>query len=83
VGQIQTLRFAGHETFSLRYGWLKKAVVATVADPPVLTRDDALIPLGVGKSMVRAIRHWGLVTGILKEAPAVPDNRPVGERQLG
>ena len=48
MGKIQTPRFAGQETFSLRYGWLKKAVDATVADTPVFTRDDALITLGVG-----------------------------------
>ena len=28
VENIETPRFAGHETFSMRYGWLKKAVDA-------------------------------------------------------
>ena len=43
-------KFAGHETFTLRYGWLKKAVDATGL------RDDALVTLGAGKNMVRSIR---------------------------
>src|SRR3972149_1998131 len=60
-------RFAGHETFTLRYGWLKKAVDAVNEDPLTFTRDDALVRLGVGKNMVRSIRHWGLATGILEE----------------
>ena len=62
--------FAGHETFTLRYGWLKKAVDAVHEDPIVFTRDDALVRLGVGKNMVRSIRHWGLATGILEEDTA-------------
>ena len=75
IENIQTPRFAGHETFSLRYGWLKKAVDATAADPLVFTRDDALVTLGVGKNMVRSIRHWGLATGILEEDPEQQNNR--------
>ncbi len=65
-------KFAGHETFTLRYGWLKKAVDATHERQDIFLQDDALVTLGVGKNMVRSIRHWGLVTGILED---VPNNR--------
>ena len=68
-------KFAGHETFTLRYGWLKKAVDATGERPDIFQQDDALVTLGVGKNMVRSIRHWGLVTGILEESKDVPNNR--------
>ncbi len=68
-------KFAGHETFTLRYGWLKKAVDAVTDDPEVFTRENALVTLGVGKNMVRAIRHWGLMTGILEEDQSKPNNR--------
>jgi hypothetical protein len=60
-------KFAGHETFTLRYGWLKKAVDATLDRQDIFLQDDALVTLGVGKNMVRAIRHWGLVTGVLED----------------
>ena len=73
--ETQSPKFAGHETFSLRYGWPKKAVDATAADPLVFTRDEAVIALGVGKNMVRSIRHWGLMTGILEETPEQANNR--------
>ena len=75
IAKMPAPKFAGHETFCLRYGWLKKAVDATAADPLVFTRDEAVIALGVGKNMVRAIRHWGLMTGILEESPDQPNNR--------
>jgi hypothetical protein len=61
--------FSGHETFVFRYPWLKKAADAVRHDPRVFTRDDAIVTLGVGKNMVRSIRHWGLATGVLEEEP--------------
>src|SRR5438552_2795838 len=61
--------FSGHETFVLRYGWLKKGFDAAVKNPSVFTAEDAVVDLGVGKNMVRAIRHWGLACGVLREEP--------------
>lgn len=63
------LGFAGHETFPIRYGWLKKAVNAVREDPHLLSSDRALVSLGVGKNMVQSIRHWGLATQVLREGP--------------
>jgi hypothetical protein len=85
IEAIRTPRFAGHETFTLRYGWLKKAVDATSDDPLIFTRDDALVSLGVGKNMVRSIRHWGLATGVLEEDIEQPNNRgrAIRPSQLG
>ena len=60
-------RFAGHETFTLRYGWLKKSMDAVFEDPEVFTCDDVLTTLGVGKNTVRSIRHGALATGIIQE----------------
>lgn len=66
--------FARHESFHPRYGWLKRAVDAALEDPHVFLRGDAVVTLGVGKNMVRAIKHWGLATGVLTEVdnPARP-----------
>jgi hypothetical protein len=61
--------FTGHETFVFRHGWLTKAVSAVMADPTVFNSDDAIVRLGVGKNMVRSIRHWGIATGVLEEVP--------------
>ena len=60
-------QFSGHETFPFRYPWLKKGFDAVADDPSVFTRDDATTTLGVGKNMVRSIRHWCLAGGILEE----------------
>lgn len=59
--------FGGHEKFAFRYGWLKKGVDAAVEDPTIFSHDLALVTLGVGKNMVRSIRHWCLATNVLEE----------------
>jgi hypothetical protein len=67
------LQLSGHETFPLRYGWLKKSYDAVVEamrydpDSPVnVFADDASIArFGVGRNMVLSMRHWALATGIL------------------
>lgn len=59
--------FSGHETFPFRYPWLKKGFDAVRENPRVFLRDDATTILGVGKNMVRSIRHWCMTTGILEE----------------
>ena len=67
--------FAGHETFTLRSGWLKKAVDGIAGDPQLFGRPDAMVELGVGKNMVRSMRHWALSAGIIEEDPDVAKNR--------
>lgn len=74
--------FANHESFHLRYAWLRRAYNNVKDDRLVFTRDDALVRLGVGKNMVRAIRHWSLTTKIIK--PSGPKaNSPLKVSRLG
>lgn len=58
-------RFSGHESFPFRYAWLPKAF-RQLEDNPQLFADEsrAMVDLGVGKNMVRAIRFWVQVTGV-------------------
>ena len=59
--------FSGHETFPFRYPWLKKGFDAALDDGDIFLRDNAITTLGVGKNMVRSIRHWCLAAGVLAE----------------
>ena len=69
-------QFSGHETFPLRYGWLKKAfdrVVETEDQPnnrSACWDDHAIAGFGVGKNMVASMRHWAKATGIIVESEA-------------
>ena len=62
-----TCKFAGHETFTFRYGWLKKAVDGLYQDRSIFTNDDAVVKLGVGKNMVQSIKFWALATRVIDE----------------
>jgi hypothetical protein len=81
------LSFSGHETFVFRYGWLKKAVDAVRERPDAFGSEDAMVALGVGKNMVRSIRHWALATGVLQETPKTRGAQlaptPLGELLFG
>lgn len=60
-------RISGHESFACRYTWLPKAVRGLTADPKLFADDDrAMVELGVGKNMARAIRFWAQVAGVAK-----------------
>lgn len=52
-------KITGHETFPFRYTWLPKAVKMVTNNPKIFSdEDNAMVSLGVGKNMVRAIRFW-------------------------
>jgi len=72
--------FAGHQTFAVRSGWLKKGLDALLADGAVFNRPDALVTLGVGKNMVTSIRHWLLVMGIAQVEGRELRATPLGKR---
>ena len=66
-------QFSGHETFPLRYGWLKKAydrVAETEAENEnraACWDTDAIARFGVGKNMVSSIRYWAKAARIIQE----------------
>ena len=62
--------FRRHDSFGPRYGWFRKALVATESDPYVFSSDDAPVQIGVGINMVRAVRTWGLAAKIIHESQA-------------
>lgn len=65
-------QFSGHETFPMRYGWLKKAYDAVKEsqessnDNSVFNDESAIARFGVGKNMVASIRHWATQCDVIK-----------------
>lgn len=80
-------QFAGHETFPLRYGWLKKVFDAVRKTQGTQNRhvfgDEAIAQFGVGKNMVAAMRHWTSATSVIKENPEGYEVTPFGEFLFG
>lgn len=60
-------RISGHESFPCRYAWLPKAVKWVEEKPDLFANEQqAMVDLGVGKNMVRAIRFWAVAAGIIE-----------------
>ncbi len=69
-----TPSFSGHQTFPLRYGWLKKIYDEVIENEQkkdksvksIFTDDSAIATFGVGKNMVQSMRFWAERTQVLK-----------------
>ncbi|SDC27785.1 MULTISPECIES: DUF4007 family protein [unclassified Candidatus Frackibacter] len=62
--------FAKHRTFYIREGWLPKTLKLINEKPYIFTpanREEAIDELGVGKTMVAALRFWMQATGLTIE----------------
>lgn len=67
-------RLSGHETFSCRFAWIPKVVEQIDSAQSAnyeLFKDEnkAMVQLGVGKNMVRSIKFWSEVSGVIKTQP--------------
>ncbi|KQO53492.1 DUF4007 family protein [Methylobacterium sp. Leaf85] len=77
-------RFSGHETFACRFAWLPKAVRLIARDPKALSDDDrAILELGLGKNMVRALRFWLEAFDVASADAGAWSLRPFGEALFG
>lgn len=82
-------QFSGHETFPLRYGWLKKAYDAVREEQgtervrTIFSTDDAIARFGVGRNMVTSIRHWAIVGGIICEGEDGLETTRIGDLIFG
>jgi hypothetical protein len=55
-----------HETFFPRFGWLKKGYDQCKRNNHVFNDNNSIEKLGVGKNMVRSIRFWCTLFGIIE-----------------
>ena len=62
------MQFAGHESFHIREGWLRKGLIATKDDPLIFSRPYPEDNLGMGHNMVKSIRYWLKATGLIVES---------------
>ena len=74
------MKFRGHETFSIRKGWLSKGMKQIVADPAVFVSKERnpMDVLGIGANMVKSLRYWLPAVG-LTESPKGKGNQNLTE----
>lgn len=76
-------RFTGHDTFACRATWLHKGLnYLENNDLTSITKGDAVVPLGVGKNMLQAIRHWVRAFNLVDEqGQRTPESKLIGTQQ--
>jgi arginine repressor len=55
------LKFSGHQTFPIRYGWIYKIIQEVIKGNSLSSKDnieDQMTSMGMGKNMVLSVRHW-------------------------
>ena len=64
------MRYGGHETFTIREGWLSKALTLLQDEPKVFfDKVELANALGVGVNMGKSIEHWLLATKLVTKIP--------------
>ena len=58
------IRLQGHEKFSIREGWINKALAVLPNNPDAFTRKDATDLFGIGSNMVKSLRYWMRAFGL-------------------
>ncbi|MFV7770143.1 DUF4007 family protein [Shewanella marisflavi] len=56
-----TLKFSGHQTFPIRYGWIYKIIQEVVNKQSISNKSNIerqMQSMGMGKNMVLSVRHW-------------------------
>ena len=67
------LKLAGHETFLLHYGWLKKPFEAMAEgerrgiEGSVFLASNVIAIFGIDRNMVRSMRHWATVERVIAD----------------
>ncbi|MCF7364026.1 DUF4007 family protein [Vibrio sp. A1-b2] len=59
--ETSNLKFSGHQTFPIRYGWIYKIIQEVMKGHSLSSKDnieDQMISMGMGKNMVLSVRHW-------------------------
>ena len=62
--------FSGHQTFPLRYGWLKKVYdkfAESKNTNKIFSDNQAIIYFGVGKNMVTSMKHWAIACKFIEK----------------
>lgn len=62
------MKFGQHQSFYLRVNWLAKAIKMRNQDPRFFYNELGFEKIGLGKNMVKALRHWVVATTIMQEA---------------
>jgi len=61
------IKLKGHESFSIREGWITKGIFEIKDNPKLFSEKNSTDILGIGTNMVKSLKYWLITSGIIKE----------------
>lgn len=61
------VKLKGHESFTIREGWLTKGILEIDGKPRLFAEKDITDILGIGTNMVKSLRYWLIVSNLIVE----------------
>lgn len=71
------MKFRGHETFSIRKGWLNKGIKNVKQNPSIFVskEENPMDIFGIGSNMVKSLRYWLQATNLTSEPSSKKRNQ--------
>ena len=63
----EKVKMKGHESFSIREGWLTKGLLEVSANPKVFSEKNQTDIFGIGTNMVKSLKYWLQATMLIEE----------------
>lgn len=63
----EKVKLKGHESFSIREGWLTKGLFEVKNNSKVFSRKDLNDLFGMGTNMVKSLKYWLQVSGLIQD----------------
>lgn len=62
------VKLKGHESFSIREGWLTKGLFEVDKDSALFSKKDLTDVLGIGTNMVKSLKYWLMTSNLIEES---------------
>lgn len=64
----EKIKMKGHESFSIREGWLTKGLIEVSNNSKVFSEKDQTDIFGIGTNMVKSLKYWLQATRLINES---------------
>ena len=61
------VKLKGHESFSIREGWLTKGIFEVSKNPKIFSEKNLTDIFGMGTNMVKSLKYWLIVSNLITE----------------
>ena len=61
------VKLKGHESFSIREGWLTKGIFEVSDNPRVFSEKNLTDIFGIGTNMIKSLKYWLLTANLIEE----------------